>query len=80
MIICKQPMNVSKSKMRNKKPYQTVSAVSAELISSLQILATSIVVDSTIAATGQEIGETYNFTEDPTTGDDAGKHFNHEWE
>jgi len=73
-----------KSKTSNQKKlrYRSVAVTVMEVAMDDKVLCGggSIIPPSTITAAGQEIGTDVDFTSDPTIGDDAGKHFNHEWE
>jgi len=62
---------------RKTKQYSSAAISVVEIKASSAILAGSIINGSTVQAMGQEIGASYNFSED--SGIDS-KSFNHEWE
>lgn len=67
--------------MHKKRRYTGIMMSIKSLDVNSSILSCSIMADLPFAeVTGQEIGKVYDFKEDPTTGEFAGKHFNHTWE
>jgi len=62
----------------SKELYESISISCMEFSKSARIICGSIISESTIQSTGQEIGKEYDFS--TGQGADAGKQFNHEWE
>lgn len=66
------------NRMNKKRPYEKLSVAPVAMFTGNSFLAGSVVKNSTIQATGQELGTTYDMTQADTgvpTSD-----FNHNWE
>ena len=73
-----QFIDIMKKSFR-KKPYETMALRELALETSAGLLAASIVTEDTyIQSTGQELGPTYDFSEEIDSN--TGKTFSHEWE
>lgn len=66
------------NRMNKKRPYEKLSVAPVAMFTGNSFLAGSVVKNSTIQAVGQELGPTYDMSQetDPSTD----KPFNHEWE
>ena len=72
-------MKTFKQKTFRKRPYETVAMRELALETGASLLAASIVTEETlIESVGQELGPTYNFSDEIDTN--TGKTFSHEWE
>lgn len=66
------------NRMNKKRLYEKLSVTPVEMFTGNSFLAGSIVKNSTVQAAGQELGPTYDMSQE--TDPDTGKPFNHEWE
>lgn len=72
-------MKTFKQKTFRKRPYETVAMRELALETGAGLLAASIVTEDTlIESVGQELGPTYDFSQE--IDDNTGKTFSHEWE